>query len=312
MPSIIDPLAALRQQPWRYDFFSALRLIERAYPQAPPLGCAGRLKDDPVRLGQHVSLAFEPAMVKRLSSESQVPTRLEVTFFGLTGPNAPMPLHLSEEALGRKINQQDLSLAHFLDIFHHRLLSLLYRCWSQARQGDCIKGYLATLAGSRWEAAECRLAGEFIEQRRSEQGIRRMLLNAFGLPANVTQQVRGWLPLEAEDRARLGGSRFANGIILGKRVCCAQHHFHLMLQPADFTAYQRCLPGHPQFTELIHLIRRYVGETMQWMLTVQLSVHQRPALQLGKGLLLGRETWLGRAGSAPRQDYTLNSARFYS
>lgn len=311
MSGALDPLAALRREPWRYDFFSALRLLERAYPQAPPLGSAARLHEDPVRLAQHVSLAFEPAMVKWLSPAQQTPVRLEVTFFGLTGPNAPMPIHLSEEALGRKINQQDPSLAHFLDIFHHRLLSLLYRCWSQARQGSCLENYLAALSGGPGGSLECGLAGEFIEQRRSAQGLRRVLLRAFSLSAEVTPLVRNWLSLAAEDQARLGHCRFDNGIVLGKRVCNAQQHFRLRLQPADFAAYQRCLPGHPQFAALIHLIRRYVGEAMHWTLTVQLPTSQRPVLRLGEGLLLGRETWLGPAGSAPRQDYTFNPARFY-
>ncbi|QBC03355.1 type VI secretion system baseplate subunit TssG [Enterobacter cloacae] len=308
MSGAVDPLAALRREPWRYDFFSALRLIELAYPQAPPLGSAGRLRDDPVRLGQHLSLAFEPAMVKRLSATPQGLALLEVTFFGLTGPHAPMPLHLSEEALGRKINQQDPSLGHFLDIFHHRLLTLLYRSWAQARQGSCLENYLAALSGG---AVEYELAGEFAEQRRSAQGLRRMLRRVFSLSAEVTPLVHNWLPLAAEDQARLGHCRFDNGIVLGKRVCNTQQYFRLRLQPTDFAAYQRCLPSHPQFAALIHLIRRYVGEAMQWTLTVQLPTPQRPALRLGKGLLLGRETWLGPAGSAPRQDYTFNPARFY-
>jgi type VI secretion system protein ImpH len=312
MPLALDPLAALRCQPWRYDFFSALRLIERAYPQAPPLGTAVFLKDDPVRFSQHVSLAFEPAMVKWLSPAQQEPTRLAVTFFGLTGPNAPMPLHLSEEALGRKINQQDLSLGHFLDIFHHRLLTLLYRSWAQARQGSCIEGYLAALAGSEKDPAERQLAGEFIEQRRSEQGLRRVLLRSYGLSAEVTQLVRSWLLLETEDCARLGACHFNNSAILGKRVCSGQRTFRLILQPGDFAAYQRCLPDHPQFIELIHLVRRYVGEGMQWSLSVQLPVRQRPILRLGAGLSLGRETWLGGASAPPSQECTFNPACFYS
>ncbi|BEO41553.1 hypothetical protein SMQE13_09040 [Serratia marcescens] len=310
MAGAVDPLAALRREPWRYDFFSALRLIEQAYPLAPPLGSAGRLHEDPIRLGQHLSLAFEPAMVKRLSVTSRGPARLEVTFFGLTGPHAPLPLHLSEEALGRKINQQDPSLGHFLDIFHHRLLTLLYRCWAQARQGRCLEGYLAALSGSAPGAMECGLVGEFIDQRRSEQGLRRALLRRFGLSAVVTPRVRAWLPLAAEDRARLGSCRFEGGMVLGKRVCSVQHHFRLTLQPTDFAAYQRCLPGHPQFSALIHLIRRYVGEAMQWTLVVRLPVSQRPALRLGAGCGWGGKPGWAAGGVQP--GLPLNPARFYS
>ncbi|HEY3983560.1 type VI secretion system baseplate subunit TssG [Cedecea sp.] len=311
MPDTLDLLAELRREPWRYDFFSALNMIEQAFPQAQPFGSSGRLQDDPIRLGQHVSLAFEPAVVKQLTPVRDGLERLEVTFFGLVGPNAPMPLHLSEEALSRKHNHQDPSLVHFLDIFNHRLMTLLYRSWSQARKGSCIEDYLSALVGSPHLSPECGLAGEFIEQRRSKQGLRRLLLSAFDLRAEVTPLVRGWLALENEHCNRLNGSCLNGGNVLGARVCSAQHYFSLTLNLVDFSAYQRCLPGHPQLDLMIYLIRRYVGEAMQWHVNLMLPATQRPTLRLGAGLALGRESWLGQTTKAELWGYRFNPARFY-
>lgn len=317
MSSVVKELKSLEEEPWRYDFFSAMKMVENAYPDFPSFGCSRHLKEDPVRLGQYVSLAFESAMVKQFSSGQGKPSRLEVTFFGLTGPDSPMPLHLSEETLARKLNQKDPSLAHFLDIFHHRLLCVLYRSWAQARYGRCLIHYISALTGTLSRPAMMpaakALPGEFIEQRRSEQGLRDVLWQAFGLLAEVLPLCRSWLVLPDRDHARLGDFRFEKGIPLGKRVCSVQNHFILTLLPGTFSDYQHCLPGHPQFDELVHIVRRYVGESMFWTLIVKLPASQRPHLHLGNSLTLGRSIWLGKNDKNHAvQDFIFNPVRFYS
>lgn len=306
-------LAALNAEPWRYDFFSALSLVERAYPQLPPPGYAGSLKDDPIRLGQYVSLGFEPAMVKRFIRREGQPARLEVTFFGLLGPNGPMPLHLSEEAFIRLVNQQDPSLAHFLDLFHHRLLGVLYRSWSQAHR--CLPDYLSALTGMLHpqpeRAADRQVPGEFIDQRRSALGLRRLLRQALNLAADIMPFERVWHPLEEDDLAMLGRSRLNPGMALGQRVCSVHHCFCIRLRLADFAAYQRCLPGALCFAEMVRLVRRYVGENMCWTLQLELPVSQRPRLRLGVDLPLGLATWLGNAGTGVPQGCSLSAVRFY-
>src|SRR6478609_2460492 len=59
--------------------------------------------------------------------------RLYVTFGGMFGPQGPLPLHLTEYARDRIINSADPTFARFLDIFHHRMLSLVYRAWADAQ-----------------------------------------------------------------------------------------------------------------------------------------------------------------------------------
>ena len=85
MHDLVAPPLDLIAQPWRYDFFAAMRLLERTYPHAPRWGTAQRLADDPLRLAQHVSLAFEPAMIAHLRLREERAALLAVNFFGLTG-----------------------------------------------------------------------------------------------------------------------------------------------------------------------------------------------------------------------------------
>ena len=53
--------------------------------------------------------------------------------FGLLGPNGPLPLHITEYARERMRHAGDQTLSRFLDIFHHRFVTLFYRAWAQAQ-----------------------------------------------------------------------------------------------------------------------------------------------------------------------------------
>lgn len=124
----------LENAPYKFDFFQALRHIECLNPDKEKIGLSVKPSDDPVRLGQEPSMAFAPSTLSGFTlSKKGLPPRLEVLFFGLFGPNGPMPLHLTEYVRDRIRNFDDESLSEFTNIFHHRLLSLFYRAWSDAQ-----------------------------------------------------------------------------------------------------------------------------------------------------------------------------------
>ena len=57
--------AALREAPWSFDFFQALRRIECASSPSARIGTSSRTADDSVRFGQTPSLAFAPSTVAK-------------------------------------------------------------------------------------------------------------------------------------------------------------------------------------------------------------------------------------------------------
>ena len=60
----LSPTPALQRiaaEPWRYDFFQAMRLIENQFPDQPRFGTARRPADEPIRLGQTADLSFAPS-----------------------------------------------------------------------------------------------------------------------------------------------------------------------------------------------------------------------------------------------------------
>ena len=123
-------IGELQKEPYSFGFFQTLRLIECLYPNAPRLGTSRRPAGDPIRLAQEPSMRFESASLTAFEPQVEgKPHRLTVRLLGLLGPNGPLPLHLTEYAQERLQKYKDPTFTRFLDIFHHRMLSLFYRAW---------------------------------------------------------------------------------------------------------------------------------------------------------------------------------------
>ena len=121
MPDALNPLRALEADASRFDFFQALRLLENAFPRTPRIGESLRPRDDAVRFTQEPELVFHPTTLGAYTPPGDGrEARLSVKFYGLLGPNGPLPLHLTEYARDRLRNANDPTFARFLDLFHHR------------------------------------------------------------------------------------------------------------------------------------------------------------------------------------------------
>src|SRR5438132_5786861 len=117
--------------PYPFDFFRAVRLLESQRPDLPRIGFSVAPGEDPVRFWQNPSLRFAPASLDsvRPGGPDSVP-RIAVNFFGLFGPNAPLPPHMTEYVMERELHHHDPTITAFFNLFHHRLLTLFYRAWA--------------------------------------------------------------------------------------------------------------------------------------------------------------------------------------
>ncbi|WP_082904850.1 type VI secretion system baseplate subunit TssG [Paraburkholderia ginsengiterrae] len=307
-------LAALDEAPRGFEFYAALRLIEAAYPGSPRLGRSQRVADDPVRLAQAVTLAFEPAMIEKLEWRGGSAPRLEVNFLGLSGPNGPLPLHLTEYIRDRVRNSSDPTMARFLDVFHHRMLSLFYRAWASAQpsvsldrpDADRFAGYIASLIGTGMaslqhrsalpEVAKLHYAGRLADQRRNAEGLAALLADFFGVAVRVEPFVGHWMRLPADERTRLksgiAAERLGVSTVLGSAVWNVQHKFRLRIGPLDYEQFRAFLPGGANLRRLIDWVRQYVGDTLAWDVRLVLKKEQVPRLRLGRTARLGYTTWV--------------------
>ena len=305
---------ALAEAPYKFDFFKALRSLECAYPDKPRFGKAVRLADDPIRLAQQPDMGFAPAALASFepAGDGRV-WRLSVLFFGLFGPNGPMPLHLTEYVRDRVRNHDDNTLMRFADLFHHRLLELFYRAWADAQptvsfdrpDSDRFGDYIGSMFGiglpglrnrdSVSDLAKLHFAGHLGCQTHHAEGLGAILSHFFRVPVTIEQFVGHWLQLPEDCRTRLGDSP-ATGCLgvsatAGDRVWDCQSKFRIVLGPLDLTDYRRLLPGKTSFTRLVDWVKNYAGDTLIWELNLILKKDQVPPLQLGSDTQLGWNTW---------------------
>jgi type VI secretion system protein ImpH len=308
-------LRALEQEPYRFGFFQALRRLECAYPERARTGTSNRPQDDPVRFGQEPSMAFAPATLSGCKlSRKGFPPRLSVLFFGLFGPNGPLPLHLTEYSRDRLRNADDPTLARFADMFHHRLLSLFYRAWADAEpttsldrpQDDRFSRLLGALCGIGNEAmrdrdampdfAKLYFTGRLSAQTRNAEGLLAVLRYYFHMPVSLQQFVGEWLTVPAQFCMRLGESiqtcALGQTTTLGARVWECQHKFRLTFGPLSMDEYQRLLPGGTTLVRLFAIVRNYAGDEFNWDINLILKREEFRPTVLGAFGQLGWTTWM--------------------
>lgn len=318
-----DPLGLERElleRAGRMDFFQILRLLENAHPDKPRIGASLRARDDAVRFGQDPSLSFEPGAVRGFTPASaEQRARLAVNFIGLLGPNGPLPLHLTEYARDRARNQGDDTLAAFLDVFHHRIVSLHYRARAQAEPAvsldrpelDRFGDYVGSLFGIGSPAlqdrdeigdfAKLHFAGLMANRRRPAAGLVTILRAYFKLPVEIEQFVGHWMKIPADGQTRIGmqdrGNRLGSSAVLGRKVWDCQHKFRIVIGPLDYDDYQRMLPGGASMTRLLAWVRNYAGMVLDWDVRLLLKQEQVPRLRLGERKL-GWTTFLSSVPAA--------------
>ena len=300
--------------PHAYNFNRVMRELEALHRDRPRFGRSVRPAQDPIRLGQEPSVDFAPAMLAAwVRGEEGRVDRLLVHFFGLFGPDGPLPLHLTEYARDRARNERDPTLARFADLFHHRALSLLYRAWADSRptvafdrpEDDRFATYTGALAGYGSAALRDRdampdltklhFAGLFAGQTRHAEGLAAILSYFFTTPVRVESFVGAWLTLPPQDHTRLAepqNARLGGGALLGGRVWSRQHKFLLVFGPLTLAEYEHLLPGGPSFHKLVPIVRNYVGDTLSWDVRFVLRRKEVPDTRLGHYGRLGWTTWL--------------------
>ncbi|QBE66708.1 type VI secretion system baseplate subunit TssG [Pseudoduganella lutea] len=333
-----DPVVVERQlaeRAARMDFFQAVRLLENAYPHLPRIGTALRPRDEAVRFGQEPSLGFEPGALRAYTpADASRKARLTVNFVGLLGANGPLPLHLTEYARERSRNHGDGTLVAFLDIFHHRALSLFYRARACAEpaisldrpDSDRFGDYVGCLCGIGSPALQQRddigdfakrhFAGLLANGKRPAAGLATILRAYYRLPVRIEQFVGHWMPIPAHGQTRIGreqaaeglgqgvgrgvGNRLGTSAVLGKAVWDCQHRFRLVFGPLDHADYLRLLPGTPGMRRLQAWVRQYAGIALDWDVRLVLKKEQVPPLALTSDASRARRLgWTTYLASAP-------------
>jgi type VI secretion system protein ImpH len=327
------PLAdVLFDEPSRFDFFQIVRLVGRLFPGRRAVGRDSSPADEVVRFKTRPTLAFIPSPVQRLArpSEANQPAEMTAAALTLTGPTGALP-HCYTDLMIERTRDGDPTLTAFLDVFHHRLLSLFYRAWEKHRPAlalerawdeqqtspngsprahDSISAHLFALVGLGTETLRGRHAfpddailyyvGLFAQRHRSVVALECLLCEFFGLPMQVIQFVEHKLRLAPADRSYLGGPGGNNALgvdfIMGDKVTDVAGKFRLRIGPLALGQFRALSPDGPQFRRLVQMTRLFVDAPLAFDVQLVLRGQDVPKCELAPGprdgLRLGRDTWL--------------------
>lgn len=316
-------MKALQAEAGSFDFHVAMRRLECAYREMPRWGTALRPHEEVVRLGQPPQLHFQPSPITAFEPpESGRVGRLMVAFFGLFGPQGPLPLHLTEYARSRILHEGDHSFAAFADLFHHRLLLLFHRAWAAAQPTvgeDRSDNRFADFVGATFgigmpelrerdlipDRAKLQYAAWLSSASRSPDGLEAMVEGYFGIGATVEEFVGEWVYLPQDTRCRLGaGAEIAalgRTTILGGRVWCCTQKFRLVLGPLRAQQLKRFLPDGDLLPELMALVRAYVGDELDWDARLVPQAQTARQAVLDRSHRLGWSSRLGRGATVVNQ-----------
>src|SRR3954454_14013675 len=102
-----SPLTQLLfEKGFQFDFFQAVRLLERAFPESEPVARTSDPGREVVRFRSRASLGFPPSQiheVRKNGSEGKASPESEMTvaFMGLTGPVGVLPVQYTELIMER-------------------------------------------------------------------------------------------------------------------------------------------------------------------------------------------------------------------
>lgn len=317
-PTTDSVIAGLREKPFEYDFFAAVRRLQCSCPELPRVGHSWSPAQDVVRFAQSPALDFAPATLEGVQQKAtQGRAVLYSRHFGLLGPNGPMPLCYTEYARERILHHGDPTFAAFCNVFHHRMLSFFFRAWADARKavdldrpgGQHWAEFAASLIGLGMESLRNRdqvpdraklfFAGRLAQQTRNAEGLEAIVQSFFGVPTELRTFVRRWLKLPAESVCRLGRSAdtgtLGMSVIVGSRFFSCQLHFRLRLGPLSLADYMRLLPTRDpksSFRRLRDWVLQYAGEHYSWDVQLVLAKDEVPRTKLGTAGRLGWTTWL--------------------
>lgn len=326
-----DLIERLRTEPFRFDFFQAVRLLARIAPARAPVGLDGPYGRETARFDQFLSLSFPASAVDWIegvpasvgADDEGPPPRLTTTFIGLVGPMGVLPTVYTEELIG-PLSKRRAPAIEFLNLFHHRAVSLFYRawekydlptCWDRARApgaepaDDAFADALFHLIGLGPEALRGRLsveddafpyyAGIFAQQHRSAVMLERLIVDDFDRPARVVSFVGRWLKLRPEEQTRLGArgafNRLGVDAVAGRKVWDVQGKYRIRVGPLSLADFHEFLPGGPAAARLMDLARFYDRGELDFDVQLVLRKEEVPACRVASGdggARLGRSAWL--------------------
>jgi type VI secretion system protein ImpH len=317
----------LAEEPYRFGFFQAVRLLEQLSAGRDPVGKFSWPSHEVVRFIGNSSLSFPASEIQSLAlPENGEPAQMMVNFMGLTGVEGALPIPYTEMTLER-IRNGDTALRDFLDIFNHRIISLFYQAWQryrftasyEGRGDDSFSQLLLDLIGlgtpalrNQQDIPDSALlfyAGLLAMHSRSATTLRQILSDYFEVDVEIEQFAGAWRRLDAGELCRFEqrnapSDRLGRGVVVGDEIWDQQSVVRIRLGPLPLDRYRDFLPGGSAHRALRSLTQFYSAAIeFEVQLVLRHNHGNRPLCVLGDESAtapqLGWVSWMRRPPDSP-------------
>ncbi|AXJ05635.1 type VI secretion protein [Pseudomonas fluorescens] len=291
----------LRRDPQAFEWLQALLLLEREQPQADTLGSGTSPQAEALKLRGPLTPLFAASQIESLEENPGEPLTLNSPMFGLGGPDGPLP-YAYQEWLQQRARAKDHAPAEFLDLFQHRLLSLLYKVMRKHRialgfttpgaspvqaQLRALTGLLPKSLQERQAIPDCAVlacTALYADGRRSLAGFAAIVREQFSVAVELSAYEGAWreIPRASRSVMKAGGRNLQLGrsAVAGTRVWDEHAGIRLTLGPLPSTQASRFLPDGEAHPALASLAALYFGPDLDVKLV--LLVRGAGPLQLGR------------------------------
>jgi len=323
----------LAADPGRFDFYQAVRILERAAPGKAPVATTANPAQEAVRFNASLTSAFPSSDLEAF--EPGEPPRLTVNFMGLAGSFGPLPPPITQLLQARR-RHHDQAAIDFLALFEQRLIGLMMRSRRAHRPAlqpgapheTGFARYLLALLGlgteglttslgrrpkQRLDGLErslLHLTGLLHQRPLSLHALENLLAQHFGAPVRGIPLQGRWLVLEPEDVAAIGPRGRNNRLgqaVLGQRLWEPAAGITLEFGPLSLARFRDLLPGGDAHRPLRRLLGYALGGSVAVDARLLLRAPEVPSARLGKqnGAALGWTSWLGQRRNAKPAPVTL-------
>jgi len=320
-------LDRLVEAPTEVSLIAAVRLLERIFPteqsatmrrrhrsveQATPESHA----DERIHFRHSSSLAVDVGELAAVEPVGEPPVAVTViaSLFGLCGSASPLPHYLAEEA--DTDDDEGEAARGLLDVFHHRLYTLLLRGLREIDLPASLRGdgsdpwsqrvldYLGVAAEgdtSIPERALLRLAPILASGVRSPEMLQAamqiVLEDQLGqAELRVEPMSGGWMAIDEPQWSRLGLGTAVLGesFVAGTEVLHPTGAAQVVIGPLSGEHYKVFTPGHAGFDRALEFTSGFAPEPIHYDLILEIEDMSYPPAILGKRHL-GEDFWLAHS-----------------
>lgn len=318
---------SLENQTFEFDFHQAVEIIQKIHPDSVPLGEGTDPAKEAIDIKSRVTLAMPSGEIHAFTppaNANEKPT-LWVNFLSLAGVQGPLPTPFTEMLLER-LRHRDTGFRDFLDVFNHRLASLLHRLKKRSHVGFSqvdprethVGKTLISLSGldnphlrnllSISDRTIMSYHDLLWRRPKSAHGLVKILSSHFKTNVTIEQYQGEWVRAKDTDVTKIGSklgqfNRLGSETIVGAKLWNQAANLTVKLGPLSWSQFCQFLPVDVKdeagkqiigrdYKALRDLALLYAG--LDHKIKVTVSVHKlnvKP-LRLNRKFGLGLNSWL--------------------